>query len=353
MLLLHKQTCRRSLLIVFVTWIVSLSTLAQEGPVPQAVSDKPVYGPQLEGFVYPHALKRYTFVSQGYPLQMGYMDVAPASVPNGRVVVLLHGKNFCGATWEDSVEQLRQAGYRVIVPDQIGFCTSSKPDHYQYSFQQLAINTHGLLDQLGVQKATVLGHSTGGMLAIRYALMYPVQTERLVLVNPLGLEDWQALGVPYRSVDQWYARELKTSAQTIQRYEQTTYYGGRWKQAYQGWVDMLAGLNNGPGKQIVAWNSALIYDMIFTQPVVYEMPQLSMPTLLLIGDADPTAIGSDIASAEVKSRIGHYEVLGRQTAKRIPHATLVTFPGLGHAPQIEEPVLFHRALLDWLTSSPP
>ena len=59
------------------------------------------------------------------------------------------------------------------------------------------------------------------MLAVRYALMYPRETEQLVLVNPIGLEDWKAKGVPSISIDDWYARELKTSADGIRRYEQS------------------------------------------------------------------------------------------------------------------------------------
>ncbi|XVO84964.1 alpha/beta fold hydrolase [Pseudomonas palleroniana] len=308
------------------------------------------YGPELQGFEYPYPVQHFDFQSQGKHLQMGYMDVPPNGHANGRSVVLMHGKNFCGATWEGSIKALSDAGYRVIAPDQIGFCTSSKPDHYQYSFQQLAINTHQLLEKLGIQKATILGHSTGGMLATRYALLYPAQTEQLALVNPIGLEDWKALGVPYRSVDQWYERELKLSAEGIRKYEQETYYVGRWKPEYERWVDMLAGLNQGPGHTQVAWNSALIYDMIFTQPVYYEFKDLQMPTLLLIGTADTTAIGKDLAPPEVKAKIGNYAVLGKQVAQLIPHATLVEFPGLGHAPQMEEPAQFHAALLQGLNA---
>lgn len=87
---------------------------------------------------------------------------------------------------------------------------------------------------------------------------------------------------------------------------------------------------------------------IFTQPVVYEFKDLKVPTLLLIGDADTTAIGSDIAPPEVKARLGKYAVLGKQASRMIPHSTLVEFAGLGHAPQMEEPARFHKALLDWL-----
>ncbi|WP_339416062.1 MULTISPECIES: alpha/beta fold hydrolase [unclassified Pseudomonas] len=308
------------------------------------------YGPELQGFEYPYPLQHFEFESQGKALQMGYMDVPAKGQANGRSVVLMHGKNFCGATWEGSIKALSDAGYRVIAPDQIGFCSASKPDHYQYSFQQLATNTHQLLEKLGIQKATLIGHSTGGMLATRYALMYPAQTEQLGLVNPIGLEDWKALGVPSLTVDQWYERELKVSAEGIRNYQLTTYYVGRWKPEYERWVDMYAGLSNGPGHTLVAWNSALIYDMIFTQPVYYEFKNLQMPTLLLMGTSDNTALGKDVAPPAVKAKLGNYAVLGKQVAKLIPHATLVEFPGLGHAPQMEEPAQFHNALLQGLNA---
>ncbi|WP_139056369.1 alpha/beta fold hydrolase, partial [Acinetobacter baumannii] len=94
-----------------------------------------------------------------------------------------------------------------------------------------------------VKQPILLGHSTGGMLATRYALMYPQQTKLLAMVNPIGLEDWKAKGVPYRTIDQWYQRELKVSAESIKAYELKTDYQGVWKPEYDKWVDMLAGLN--------------------------------------------------------------------------------------------------------------
>jgi len=304
------------------------------------------YGSELEGFPYPYAVEHFRFASQGQDLQMGYMDVPPKGRPNGNTVVLMHGKNFCGATWETTIAVLAGAGYRVVVPDQIGFCSSTKPAHYQYSFQQLASNTRALLQHAGVSRGILIGHSTGGMLATRFALMYPEAVEKLVLVNPIGLEDWKALGVPSRTVDQWYERELKLSADGVRQYEKSVYYGGRWKAEYDRWVNMLAGLNQGPGHKLVAWNSALIYDMIFTQPVVYEFPLLKVPTTLMLGDADTTAIGSDIASADVKAKIGHYKLLGKKVIKTIPQGRLIEFPGFGHAPQIEDPAMFHKTLLE-------
>jgi pimeloyl-ACP methyl ester carboxylesterase len=343
----------RSTLLALSAALTLAACASPSAPLPRdlaagpAADPGPVYGPELESFDYPAPVRQFNFTSQREALHMAYLDVQPARA-NGRTAVLLHGKNFCAATWKDTITALSGAGYRVIATDQIGFCKSSKPERYQYTFQQLAANTQALLASLGIQRATVIGHSTGGMLAMRYALMYPTQTEQLVLVNPIGLEDWKAKGVPTLSVDQWYERELKTNADRIRNYERDTYYVGQWKPEYEPWVQMLAGMNRGPGKQQVAWNSALLYDMIFTQPVVYEMAAIQPPTLLLIGNKDTTAIAKDVAPPEVKARIGRYPELAALAVKTIPHARLVTFPDLGHAPQMQDPQAFHKALIDGL-----
>jgi len=310
-----------------------------------AVADEgPAYGPELEGFDYPLPVQRFIFQSQRQQVQMAYLDAQPERA-NGRTIVLLHGKNFCAATWEGTMRFLQSNGFRVIVPDQIGFCKSSKPAAYQYTFQQLAHNTKALLDSLGVQRFTVMGHSTGGMLATRIALMFPQQVEQLVMVNPIGLEDWKAEGVPSLSLDQWHAREKQVTAERIRNYERVTYYVNEWRPEYERWVQMIAGMFRGPGRELVAWHSALTYDMIFTQPVVYEFPQLRVPTLLLFGERDGTAIGKDISPPEVKARLGDYPKLARRTAAAIPGAKLVLFPELGHAPQMQDPERFHAELL--------
>ncbi|MEA2726418.1 MAG: hypothetical protein QOF70_893 [Acetobacteraceae bacterium] len=88
--------------------------------------------------------------------------------------------------------------------------------------------------------------------------------------------------------------------------------------------------------------------MIYTQPVVYELGDLTMPVLLMIGDKDTTAIGKNFAPPSIRPTLGNYPVLGKEAAARIPHATLVEFPDLGHAPQIQDPEAFHKGLLTGL-----
>lgn len=310
----------------------------------QSSSADAVYGSELEGFSYPYPIQYFNFKSQGVDMRMAYMDIRPKAT-NGKTIVLLHGKNFCSATWEGTAKFLVDRGYRVIAPDQIGFCKSTKPEKYQYTFQQLAFNTKSLLDHLEINDPIIMGHSTGGMLAIRYALMYPAQVKELVLVNPVGLEDWKTKGVPYPSVDQWYQRELGTSADRVRNYEKSTYYAGQWRDKFEIPVQMYAGMYQGSGRELVAWNSALIYDMIFTQPVFYELEQLKVPTLLLIGLKDTTAIAKDFAPPEIRPQLGIYAKLGKDAARRIPQATLIEFNDLGHAPQIQDPSIFNAALL--------
>jgi pimeloyl-ACP methyl ester carboxylesterase len=69
--------------------------------VPALVQAAPL-GPNLERFDYPFPVHWYEAPSQGQTVRMAYMDLQPSGAPNGKTVVLLHGKNFCGATWGDT-----------------------------------------------------------------------------------------------------------------------------------------------------------------------------------------------------------------------------------------------------------
>jgi pimeloyl-ACP methyl ester carboxylesterase len=306
----------------------------------------------LADFDYPYPVKHYEFTSQRQPLSMAYMDVAPTGEANGKAVVLLHGKNFCGATWEGQIAPLAAAGYRVVVPDQVGFCKSSKPAAYQMSLHQLAANTRALLKSIGVEKPVFVGHSMGGMLAMRYALSFPTDLSALMLVNPLGLEDWGAKGVPARTVDELFEGEKKTDAVKIKAYQLKTYYDGQWKPEYDRWVDMLASMYAGEGRDSVAWSQALASDMIFSQPVVHEVSRIAVPTVLFIGEKDNTAIGKDRAPPDVAKGLGNYPKLAPAVAEAIPGAKLVTFLELGHSPQVQDRMRFNAALIEALGRVP-
>jgi pimeloyl-ACP methyl ester carboxylesterase len=149
---------------------------------------------ELTNYQYPFEVQFLNFKSQKNDLKMAYMDVQPTK-SNGKVIMLLHGKNFNGAYWERTAKDLSDKGFRVIIPDQIGFGKSSKPQSYQFSFSQLAENTKAILDKLQIDKIIVLGHSMGGMVATRFTLQYPEKVEKLILENPIGLEDYKTFAL--------------------------------------------------------------------------------------------------------------------------------------------------------------
>ena len=303
-------------------------------------------GINLEGVNYPFPIQYITLTIQGEQLKMAYMDVKPQNA-NGQTVVLLHGKNFNGAYWERTAQDLSIQGYRVVIPDQIGFGKSSKPEHIQYSFQLLARNTRAILDTLQINKINLLGHSMGGMLATRFALQYPDVVSKLILENPIGLEDWKTK-VGYQTIEEWYATELKQNYTQIRNYQLVNYYDNKWKPEYDRWVNLLAGPTTVVDYPRLAWNSALLYDMIFTQPVYYEFENIKAPTLLIIGQRDRTALAKNKAPESVKATLGNYPALGKAAAKRIPNAQLVEIDNVGHLPHIEAYEKFIQPLTTFL-----
>jgi len=320
-----------------------------DSPAPAA---EPVYDADGSTFPYPWPVRFFEFESQRKRLRMAYLDVPPADGKgNGQVVLLLHGKNFNSSDWETTIASLTRAGFRCIAPDQIGFGRSSKPAAYQFSFAQLSANTRSLLASLGVARTIVVGHSMGGMLAGHYAVAYPGATEKLVMVNPIGLEDYAAL-VPPRTVDDWYRGDLESTPESVREYQRNAYYAGAWKPEYEVHTRLLAGWTRSPDWPKVAWNSALTTDMIFTQPLVPKMSRIRVPTLLIIGTRDRTAPGKPFAPPEVQKAMGDYEKLGKITQERIPGSLLVEIPGVGHAPQVEAFPSFEKALLGFLRPPP-
>jgi pimeloyl-ACP methyl ester carboxylesterase len=300
----------------------------------------------LSNYEYPFPVHYLSITVQQQTFRMAYMDVQPGN-STGATVMLLHGKNFNGAYWEQTARALSDKGYRVIIPDQLGFGKSSKPAHIQYSFQMLAQNTRSLLDSLQIDKVTIAAHSMGGMLATRFALMYPQRTNKLVLVNPIGLEDWK-LRVPYADIDKQYRKELKQNYDSIKKYQMSSYYHNTWKPEYDKWLNLLAGWTVHNDYPIIAWNAALTSDMVFTQPVVYEFKNIIVPTLLIIGQEDRTAVGKDAVPDSVKKTMGNYPVLGKQTKQAIRNSRLVELEGVGHLPHIEAFGRFIGPLLDFL-----
>lgn len=128
----------------------------------------------------------------GAPQLVHYHDAGPADATE--TVVFLHGAG-AGASgysnFKGNYPVFADAGYRVIVPDLLGYGLSSKPDIESYDLDFFIAGVKGLLDVLGVKRATLVGNSLGGAVALGYALAYPDEVDRLVMLGPGGVEEFE------------------------------------------------------------------------------------------------------------------------------------------------------------------
>ena len=269
---------------------------------------------------------------------MAYMDVPPASLPSARTVVLLHGMNFGGFYFGGPIEALRNAGFRVVVPDQIGFGRSSKPI-IPYNFHDMALNTRTLLQSLGIAKAAIAGHSMGGMLAARFAASYPEMTERAVLYDPIGLTDirWQqASGQTWHSAEEAYkAAMARTSDEAWQAAYANIerYFPDAWKPEYEQYVRILYAPTLSSDWPRLAMVRAIVQQITYLDPVVQDWEHIQAKTLVIGGGKD----GQD------------FPALARHIADTITGAQLIVIPNAGHVPHIQMPEVFNRELLKFLT----
>jgi pimeloyl-ACP methyl ester carboxylesterase len=292
---------------------------------------------------YPYPVKSYNVNIEGHAYPMSYMDVQPSS-SNGQNVILFHGKNFSGLYWKDVIKSLSAKGYRVVAPDQVGWGKSAKPS-VKYTFEMLARNTKLLLDHLQIEKVIVIGHSMGGMLATRFALQYPDITTKLILEDPLGLEDYKKF-IPYRSMDEVYKKELTATYSSYKKY-QISYYPD-WKPQYELYVKAQAAPLKNKDFPAVAWVNALTYQMIYEQPVLYEFEKLTMPVLFIVGELDRTILGKDKLGKAEQRLHGNLPILAKMISKRVQNSKVIILPGVGHIPHVQVPEVFMKKILEFL-----
>jgi len=129
------------------------------------------------------------YAEVGAGITMHYHVAGPL---NGEAVCFVHGSGPGASGWSNfkgNFPPLAEHGFRTIVPDTMGYGYSTKPAEGSYSLADVAAQYKSLLDTLGVEKASLVGNSQGGAIAITMALEYPDLVGRLVLMAPGALEE--------------------------------------------------------------------------------------------------------------------------------------------------------------------
>lgn len=312
-------------LMILLSPVGSAQSGAQDMPVPSDVKPGSI---TCEECPYPYPSSYLPLTLYGQDVRMAYMDVTPQGQANGHTVVLLHGNNFAGFYFGVVIDALRKEGFRVIVPDQIGYGRSSKPI-IPYYLADMARNTRSILQRLSIDKAMIVGHSMGGMLAARFASQYPDATERLVLFNPIGLTDTR-FNNPVGDPDETYKRTLASTYQTIRaslmRY--VAHKPSAWNSQFESYVRIRYAWTLSADWPRLARVQSLMNNLISLDPVVYDWAHIQAPTLVY-GGAEDMLAGTPAAFQEGMKRI----------AATIPNgkARLELLPGLGHVPFMEAP----------------
>ncbi|KKO12757.1 alpha/beta fold hydrolase [Pseudohongiella sp.] len=326
--LVHRSLIIQILSGMLLTLLALNPALAQERR--QAPEDLQATSINLEDVPYPYPVHTLELTLYGNDIRMAYMDARPQGRSNGKTVVLLHGMNWYAEYWGETMARLTAEGYRVVAPDQIGFGRSSKPI-MPYSLHDHVANTHAVLDELGIEKAIILGHSMGGVMATRFAFSYPETTEKLVLVNPIALTDWRMGRGWTRLQDSYESRRDNRDYEAVRRNFER--YFVTWDPRFERYININYGWTLSSEWPRLAKVLALNSQWLYQDPTVYDRPHIEAPTLFLSGAEDGASFRED----------------AQQVVADIPDARLHLIEQAGHMPFFEKPAEFYPALLEFLS----
>jgi pimeloyl-ACP methyl ester carboxylesterase len=325
--------------------VLSIALLLGGSP-PQLWAQEAPLGIALEGFEYPFPVSFFPVRINGEELRVAYMDVASTSPGNGQAVLLLHGRNFPSSYWAPTIKALTAAGYRVVAPDQLGFGKSSKPA-FDYHFDDMAGTTAALLEKLQIEKLDVVGHSMGGMLAVRFTRNYPQKVDRLVLEAPIGLEDYRFYVLPI-DTRHLIERERNLSAADYRQQLITNYSISLPPQAIEPFVEIRERVKE--SGEYDRWLRSFVnsYQMIYREPVVHEIPLIAQETLFIMGANDHNAPGRAFAPSEARAKMGQNAELAKELASHMRAARVSVVTGVGHLVHLEAEGQFNDLLLRFL-----
>ncbi|MBA2337180.1 MAG: alpha/beta hydrolase [Acidimicrobiia bacterium] len=278
-------------------------------------------------------------------VRVGEVDLAVYEEGAGEPVVLIHGFPELAYSWRHQVPALAAAGYRAIAYDLRGFGGSSRPEPVEaYRLTELVGDLVGLLDALQLQRATVVGHDWGSIVAWSAAVMAPPRVEALVSLN-----------VPYRGWCCGFPTTATIASRHMDRFGYVVRFQGteteerfaadpeRWlRRAYAGvaakepfMTDAEFAVYRGTfeaGGITAPLNLYRNIDRNVADTTAYADAPVTVPTMMIAADADPVLPAA----------------LSEGMERWIPDLRTEVITNCGHWTQQERPAEVNRLLIDFL-----
>lgn len=257
---------------------------------------------------------------------------------HGPAVVLLHGYTETSRMWKPLMPRLAES-FTVIAPDLPGIGGSAIPEN-GVDMTRAAVSIHALVKSLGIQKAAVVGHDIGLMVAYAYAAQFPDETDRLVLMDAFlpGVEGWETI---YNNPALWHFRFHGQTPEALVSGRERTYFDYYWNEFAADPKRSLSEADRRayaaayarPGRMRAAWAYFGSFPKTAIDFARFSRTPLPMPVL---------SIGGAKANGEA---------LGRQVTRIASHAEAITLPDTGHWVTEERPRETADALIRFLTSN--
>ena len=242
----------------------------------------------------------------------------------GPAILLLHGYAETSRMWRPLIPRLAEQ-FTVIAPDLPGVGGSDVPKD-GLDMKRAAVRIHDLVKGLGVEKAEVVGHDIGLMVAYAYAAQFPAETEKLVLMDAFlpGVDGWEAI---YNNPAIWHFRFNRPTPEALVKGRERIYFEHFWSDqaadethsipeaARRAYTAAYAR----PGRMRAAWAYFVSFQQAATDFAQLSRTKLTMPVL---------AIGGDKANGDA---------LGKQAKLVATNAAIVVLPNTGHWIMEERP----------------
>jgi pimeloyl-ACP methyl ester carboxylesterase len=262
-------------------------------------------------------------------------EVNYVEIGEGSPILFIHGISGCWQNWLENLPEFA-AGHRLIALDLPGFGASPKPT-WKIEMAAYGRLLNDFCEKLGVEGATVVGNSMGGLLAVELATAAPARCERLVLVSAAGIiNTWQPQARATATAWAWQTfgpqfairgREIVSRPRLRELvFRPFVRYPNRLREDLL-LEQIVNGLKraNGFGD---ALHSLILHDSR------ERLSAIEVPTLIVWGLSDRVVPAAAAASYH----------------RRIPHSRLEIFERTGHVPQLERPLRFNRLLAEFITS---